>query len=95
MVNQMDSKHFEDLWEESEKVYSKDHLPIPTLLNHLSIMVEAMKAIPVEIKDGKAMLACFSKVVFLCTCISSELGINAYEALQSAVEDAKEKLLDP
>lgn len=76
-------KHFEDLWEESELLL-KDELPI--LLDDLVLVCDQFKE--------DLTIDSFGQILFLLCGISKNLDINAYEALQSVINDHRTKILD-
>lgn len=80
----MNIKHFEDLWNESEKLLSKD-LELSDLTNALSMKITLMKSILDSYNDSKefneAVSKLFGEVLFSLSQISSKTNINVYKAM--------------
>lgn len=84
------TKHFEQLWEESEALSNVDGESTAILLEDLIKGCKQLQSSPEEFIKSS-----FGHMLFIMTSLSKKLNINAYEALQNSMNDIRQEILDP
>lgn len=89
-------KHFETLWEDSEKYYkeSSDNTPVDAILTELILKINLYKSIDEndkfpEDQKKKVKLHTFGEILMTLTQLSLKDNINSYAALAAALQYKK------
>jgi hypothetical protein len=86
-------KHFEQVWEESEKLFDADKLNVESILNELQAKVSLYRLLGTgsfEAQDlGRTKTLLIGKIIMTLTKLSLKDNLNTFEALQVAIEDHK------
>lgn len=83
--------HFEELWEQCEKINQNNNADIPSILDEVIIKINLYKALnqkynlPLTKEEEKIKTHLLGEILFSLTNLSIKDNINVYAALYSSV----------
>lgn len=86
----MSIKHFENLWEDAEKLTGSLEQDLASSISGAAAHLEMMKNCPTNMYDYHVGMLLFN----ICS-ISRILNVNTYTALQKMITDKKAEMLEP
>lgn len=87
------AKHFEDVWEDAEKLFDANKLNVDSILNELQAKISLYRLLgagsfdPAELASAQASM--IGKMLMTLTSLSLKENVNAYTALQQAIEERR------
>jgi hypothetical protein len=86
-------KHFEELWETSEKLFDAEKLNVDSILNELQAKISLYRMLGTGSFDADELMrtktALMGKILVAMTKLSLKENVNTFLALQQGIEETK------
>jgi hypothetical protein len=87
------AKHFEELWEEAEKLFDADKLKVDSILNELQAKVSLYRLLGAGSFDAaelaSAQASMIGKMLMTLASLSLKENVNTYAALAEAIQEKR------